>query len=221
MPIPVTLNTKVVAGHYLSADGSPGVGSVKFRLKAPIVSLAPINGQHIIVMPKELTATLDAEGKFSITLVHSSDNDFAPATSYVVTEAVNGLTRAAYEITVDETSAAVIDLIVAAPVTAPAVNLSYLTPLAADAVYLRGITVDGTTVTPVNGVVDLTGLGGGGTPDGTIYVQRVNGATPDEDGNVSVVFTVPDYVMYGWSGPEGATPPADLPEGAYVFYELP
>lgn len=87
MALPLNLSTITVTGKYVNFLGTPIAGQVKF-----ITSVMLINADadtHIV--PTSVTATLDANGEFSVVLPISDDPDIDPALfTYTVEEAFSG-----------------------------------------------------------------------------------------------------------------------------------
>lgn len=87
MALPSNLSTRTVTGNYVSPDGNPIAGQVRFTLPDSLIS--PAEGK--IVVESSKTATLDANGSFSVTIPVTNDTDVSPLNYlYTVTELFPG-----------------------------------------------------------------------------------------------------------------------------------
>lgn len=94
--MPITgLQLITVTGQYLYLDGTPAVGTVSFLNSTVLVNTVA----NEIVVPKFVTATLDATGRFSIALPATNDPDFTPLNfTYTVIEKIEGRLDRKYSI---------------------------------------------------------------------------------------------------------------------------
>lgn len=67
-----------VVAHYVTEDGvTPLSGHVKFVLSAPVV-LTAVAGEPVTMVPQNVSAPLDADGRISIVLQATDDPDATP-----------------------------------------------------------------------------------------------------------------------------------------------
>lgn len=119
----INLNTITVQGKYLDFTGAPLSGQVKFK---PSAALRDSNGDQII-LPLDVTATLNADGAFSLVLPATDDTDLTPVgITYTVTESVAGFVRS-YDIAVPlNTPNGILDLADIAPSVASTGTETYV-----------------------------------------------------------------------------------------------
>jgi hypothetical protein len=104
MPLPGNLTTIQVTGTFLDSQGNPLSGSISF---APPPELVDINTAIMYSTP--VTAVLDSNGHFSVTLIATDNSTLAPAGwSYTVAENVR--TARTYTIYVPHTLGTTVDL---------------------------------------------------------------------------------------------------------------
>lgn len=115
MALPVDYDTVPVRGKYVYLDGTPAAGNVKFTGK----QLAVSGSTDTIVVPNAITATLDANGQFTVNLPATNDPDILPnGWTYTVTENLVAGGGRTFDIDVPiEAKTTGIDLSEVAPVT--------------------------------------------------------------------------------------------------------
>lgn len=88
MPLPGNLSTVTVTGKYVDFQGNAIRGQVRFTLPTdPLVDSAA----DVIVVPTTVTANLDENGSFTVTLPATDDADVYPnGVQYIVSEAFTG-----------------------------------------------------------------------------------------------------------------------------------
>lgn len=87
MALSVDLSTITLTGTYLSVVGTPISGSVRFTAQ----SIIKDTDQNQIIINNGVTATLDANGSFSVVLPITDDTDVAPVPfAYRVEELFSG-----------------------------------------------------------------------------------------------------------------------------------
>lgn len=157
MPLPVSISTKTITGHYKNFLGVVGVGTVDFTPNAAFIKEINLD---LMIFATTMTATLDANGEFSIPLPVTDDPDVVPTFMYDVVENIVGAVRRQYSIYVPLALGASADLSDLVAVGTPPSGTTALTQTTGDARYIRTINGIGPDV---NGDVVVTGGGGGGS----------------------------------------------------------
>lgn len=87
MALPSNLSTRTVTGNYVSPDGVAIAGQIRFTLPDSLID----SSEGKIVVESSKTATLDANGSFSVTIPVTNDADVTPLNYvYTVTELFPG-----------------------------------------------------------------------------------------------------------------------------------
>lgn len=87
MPLTPNLSTVTLAGQYVDVAGNPIAGQVRFSPRAVLVD----GTADQIIMPRTVTADLDANGTFTVVLPATDDTSLSPVNfTYRVEEAFTG-----------------------------------------------------------------------------------------------------------------------------------
>ena len=109
MALPSNLSTRIVTGNYVSPDGTPIAGQIRFTLPDSLI----VASQGQIVVESSKTATLDANGSFSVTIPVTNDVDASPL-NYLYT--VNELFPGGRTYTISLPAGSTINIATIAPV---------------------------------------------------------------------------------------------------------
>ena len=87
MALTPNLSTVTIAGTYVDIQGNPIAGQVKFTPRAIIKDVTA----NQVIIPRVISATLDTNGSFSVTIPATDDSDVTPLNfTYGVEEAFTG-----------------------------------------------------------------------------------------------------------------------------------
>lgn len=227
MALPINYDTVTVKGRFVYLDGSPARGVIRFTGKVPAISAAT----QTIIVPATITATLDADGQFSVALPATNDPDIQPnGWTYSVSEELSNGGGRGYEIDVPLSSQSFgIDLSEVAPVAPSAgassafVTLTKFNTIQADLAALRkGFSKTVMFTSPVVGsfpvwqagvdcqIASIRGFRQGGT--GASVNARVN-ATPAA--GVDLSLTTADTWLSST-----LVDPMSLPQGSTLFMNV-
>jgi hypothetical protein len=147
MALPASFSTIQVTGSYIDLAGAPVTGTVTFS--PPDDAFLKATDVDVVIAPKALVATLDEQGKFTITLPVTDDSNIVPSFTYKVEEALGTLRRTS---NVEIPSALLpgpVDLSDLLPVGVLVFGSTALTRYVADALY--------GTVDSINGIAPAEG----------------------------------------------------------------
>lgn len=162
MPLPAAVTTVTLHGRIVDHLGAPATGRVSFSMPYPLRD----GDDNVIVGAGIVSATLDANGEFTVTLIATDDPDLSPSGwVYAVTISTSAW-RARFSIEVPRATVGTLELADIAPASSPPTVVTYLLASA------RGAT-SGVASLDADGLVpaDQLPTGGGGA------VDSVNGHT--------------------------------------------
>jgi hypothetical protein len=117
------LNTVTVVGKYVLLNGQAASGTVTFKSTTVLVDAAA----HEVVMPVDITASLDGTGSISLDLPATNDPDISPSNfTYTVVENITGTTGRTYSIQVPYNTSGNLDLSTIAPVSPSSGGSTYV-----------------------------------------------------------------------------------------------
>jgi hypothetical protein len=92
MALPGAFGTITIIGTFTDYLGVAGIGTVTFSPPAGgfIKVDDPTGNTDVLIVPKDITATLAADGTFSVVVPLTDDPDIAPSFFYTVTANVSG-----------------------------------------------------------------------------------------------------------------------------------
>ncbi|WP_432131249.1 hypothetical protein [Streptomyces tendae] len=173
MALPGNFDTITVTGKYVDLLGNAQSGTVTFTSSTTVVDASAL----VTIVPVPITATLDSNGAFSISLPATDDPDISPnGYTYKVEERFGGKSLRTYNIIVPYSTVGNLDLSTVAPVQSVAASVQLLP--------LSGGTMTGTltlagepttsNMAATKGYVDQevagTSLLEGGTIDGDLTI---------------------------------------------------
>lgn len=127
MALPAAWKLVRVFGRYRRLDGLPNNGSVTLTSRTEVY-VNDDDGQRILVVPKVLSATLDANGAFELMVPTTDDPDISPVGwAYDVVESMPGGTRYAIVVPVAMDEINLVTWARVDPVPVPPPGKSYLT----------------------------------------------------------------------------------------------